>query len=147
MAEGFKTYLISLLLVGLFAIALINAGIMISDQNDMVGSIGDDSSLSDYKTSIEGSLDNATSSSTSADAVLGNSSISTNTATPFVDSIVGIWKSVKSAPVAVWNLTFGMALEKMFGEDKAIVLNILGAILGLSLIFAIIYLIASGDGR
>ena len=146
MAEGFKGYLIGLLLVGLFAIAIINAGIIISSDNDATVSIGDDPSLSSYKSSIESELGNATSNSQSADQILSNSTITT-TSTPFVDSIGGIWKSVKAAPVAVWNLTLGLALERIFGEDKRIVLNILGAILGLILIFAVIYLIATGDGR
>lgn len=147
MARTLNEYLVVLLAVGLFIIAIINAGIMISDQNNFIGSIGDDDSLTEYKASLEDTLDNATSASQSADAVLSNSSISTVSAFPFVDSITGIWKTVKSAPVAVWNLTMGYAVEKIFGEDKAIVLTILGALLGLALIFAVVYLIATGDGR
>lgn len=145
--EGFKPIVIGLILVGLFAIAILNAGILISEQNGFAGSIADDSSIAGYKETVIGNLTDVSSSTSASDSVLSNSTITTTTSTPFVDSISGIWKSVRVIPVAIWNTTFGLVAQKLLGGDSVIVLSVIGAILGLIIIFAVIRFIATGDSR
>jgi hypothetical protein len=148
MAEtGFKGILVALLVTGLLMVLMISGAVMLSEQNDFAGSPADDSSLSSYKTEIEDSLGDAYTQTTDSDAVLSNSTVTTTTSFPFIESINGIWKNIRQAPLSVWNLTMGLLLEKALGENKTIVLTVLGAILSLMLIFSIIYLIATGDGR
>jgi len=145
--EGFNPIIIGLILAGLFAIAIINGGIMISEQNDFSGSIGDDARLSSYKESITNNLTAISTTTDSVDGVLSNSSITTTTSIPFFDSINGIWKAVRIIPVAIWDSSFVLLSERLFGEDKAIVLTILGVIIALTIIFAVVKWISTGDAR
>jgi hypothetical protein len=148
MAElGFKSIIVALLVAGLVMVLFINGAIMLSTQNDFSGNPSDDPSLSAYKDDVTAQLNQSYFNTGEADAVLSNSSVTTTTSFPFIESINGIWKNVRSAPVMIWNLSFGLVLEKALGDDKAIVLTILSVILTLMLIFAVVYLIATGDGR
>lgn len=148
MAElGFKGILVALLTVGLIMVLMINGAIMLSNQNDFAGNPSNDDSLSNYRDNVIYSLNSSYQESSDADAVLSNSSVTTTTSFPFIESINGIWKNIKQSPVTIYNLTFGLLLEKVFGENKTIVLTVVGAIFSLLLIFAVVYLIATGDGR
>lgn len=146
MAEGFQGYIITMLIFGLFVISLITTGIMIADQNDATQSIGDDPSISEYKSSIENNLTTAYNDVSSSNTVIENSSITTTTSIPIFTSVQSIWKTIKKVPITVYNLTIGLAMKKLFGDSAGIVTAVISTILILLILFAVIKWVATGIG-
>ncbi len=145
--SNFKPILVALLLVGLFALAFLNFGIMTAEIEGANQSISDDPSISAYAASLNQTLEASISETEAANTAFSNSSITTTTSFPFVDAIGGIWKTMKNAPIAVWNLSFGLLLSNVLGSEAyAMVIGVLGAILTMTIIFAVWKLIHSGEG-
>lgn len=143
---NFRPILVALLILGLFGVAIITAGIQIASVNGANQSIGDDVSLAVYASSLNESLEDAYDSSIAANAAVSNSSITLTSALPFIDAIGGIWKTLKTAPIAIWNLTFGVVFQNILGGNSyAIVIGVLGAILLMTIVFAVWKLISSGE--
>lgn len=143
---NFRPILVALLVLGLFGVAIITAGIRLASVNGANQSIGDDLSLAAYSSSLNQSLKDAYDSSVAANAAVSNSSITLTSTLPFIDAIGGIWKTLKSAPIAIWNLTFGIVFQNILGDNSyAIVIGVIGAILLMTIVFAVWKLISSGE--
>lgn len=145
MAE-IRPLLIWLLLLGLFAMAIVTGGIMLAEQNGVNQSIADDPAITEYYSSLNETLADTYTDASNSDAAFSNSSISTSIGIPFIDSIWGIWKTLKEVPVTIYNLTIGLLISKVLGDVAgAIVLSVLSAILIITVIFAIVKLVSQGE--
>ena len=146
MTTGLKSLLIGFLLTGLFAYVFITGGILLSTYNNPANSIGDDPSLSEYKTSLEEDLEQAYADANSSESSFSDSPITLGGGDIILDSISGIWKTAKSMPVTIYNLTVGLTLRKIFGSEAfAIVFGVLAAIISITIIFYVWRMIKSGE--
>lgn len=142
---GIKYLLIGMLLAGLFAFALINGGILLAEHNKANHSIGDDPALSIFKTNLEESLGEAEEQANGSINALGDSPLTeVGGGLVIFTAISGVWKTLKVVPVTIYNLTFGLAKTKIFGEGFNIVFGIVGAIVIILIIFAVIKILTSG---
>jgi hypothetical protein len=137
----------SLLLISLFIIAFVGVGLIIASDNNSNQTIGNDASL----TSFNGALINATTNEASqidaSQAAFSNSSITTTGVFPYVNAVGGIWKTLKTTPILVYNLTIGFVLVKILGSTTAaIVTTILASILAIVIISAVVLWITRGEG-
>lgn len=143
--SSFKSFIIVFLLTGLFAYAVISAGILIGLNNYSSQNIGDDPSLLSYMSSINESLDQAHSTANASESSFGNSPISL-TSVVFIDAIGGIWKTLKVIPMTIWNLTGGMVTKFIAPSQQfAIVFGVIGAILIITIIFGVWRVISKGE--
>lgn len=142
---GLKPLFIGLLLTGLFAFAMITGGIMVADQNSGVVSIGDDPALSNYKTQIQSSLNDASTDANSSLEALGNSPLSAIPGAFIFEAIAGVWKTLKIVPSTIYNLTFGVLKDKVFGDSFGVAFGIMAAIIIILIILGVIKLVVSGQ--
>lgn len=144
---GLKGTVINLLLVGVFAFALITGGIMLGTNNNADQNIGDSPALSAYRADINDTLSDAHSDANSSLESVGKSPITLVTGLFIFDAIGGVWKTLKVVPVTIYNLTFGVAKEQLFGNSPAfdVVFGVLSAILIIVIIFGVWKWIASGQ--
>lgn len=144
-----KHILVGFLLAGLFAFAIINAGILIGINNNATQNIGDDPSLSEYKTQLQDNLTSSYNIANASETSFGSSPISL-TQIVFVDALGGIWKTLKVIPITIWNLTVGMFIKYIAPETSNfqfyVVIGVLSAILIISVIFGVWKMISTGDG-
>ena len=147
---GFRPVIVSLLLFGLFAIAFITFGIRLAQINDAPQSIADEPSIQNYANQLEGSLQQGYDDSYSAEVAISNSTISqanTGGLSLILDSVGGIWKTLKSVPVTIYNLTIGLIISNITGGEFGILWAVLGTILIITIIIAVIKLISQGEGE
>lgn len=142
---GLKPVFIGLILTGLFAFALISSGVYLASSNHANRSIIDDQALSSFKTVLESNLSQASTNANSSLESIGNSPISAVLGSTIFDSISGVWKTLKTVPVAVYNLIAGQLKQRIFGDDYGIVLGILSTILMVVIIFGVIKLVTQGQ--
>lgn len=143
--SGIKPLLVGFLLAGLFAFALISGGIMLATNHGSSQNVGDDPALSSYKTSLETSLLEAQDNANSSIEALGDSPVSVIPGSFVIDAISGVWKTLKNVPVTLYNLTFGLAKNKLFGSTYDVVFGILAAIVIIIFLFAVIKLVTQGQ--
>ena len=140
-----KTLIVGLLLAGLFMIAMINFGLQLSTDNGSNQSIGDDPALIQYSTALEGNLSEAQANANSAETAASNSSVSLTGTLPFIESSPNVLKTVRTIPITIWNLTFGLFLDKIFGGSSGyLVVGIIGACLTIVLVLLFLKFISTG---
>lgn len=142
---GIKPLLIGMLLSGLFAFALISGGIMLAQNNHSNNNIGDDPALSDYKNSLETNLEKANTDANDSLNALSDSPISVISGFAILDAAYSVWKTLKVVPSTIYNLTFGLTKNKIFGSPFVIVFGLISAIILILIIFGIIKLLISGQ--
>lgn len=141
-----KPVLVSLLLVSLFSLAVISFGVRLADINEANQSIADDGLLNDYISSLNETLSKANTNVQAGQEAL-NSPLSLATGFFVLEALQGIWVVLVSVPITLYNLTIGLILTKIFGDSAfAVAIGIFGAILGLTIIFAVVTLISTGRG-
>lgn len=143
---GIKPLLIGILLAGLFAYAIIQAGALISVHNNANQSITDSPVLSSFNRSLEISLSQAQENANASLEALGNSPLSeVSGGLVIFTAISGVWKTIKAVPVTIYNLTFGLAKSNIFGEKFNVAFGIIGGIVIMLIIFAVIKMLMSGQ--
>ena len=142
----FRPIIVALLLFGMFTLALITGGIQLANINKANQSISDSPFLVTYASELNETLAAANSNAGSAEDSLAESPVTLSTSTVFLDSIGGIWKTLKTIPITIYNLTAGMIFSTVFGGSAfAMVLGIIGAILTITLILSVWKLISTGE--
>lgn len=145
MAE-FRPLIVGLLLAGLFAFALINGAIQLADVNHANQSIADDPTMSSFKTALEENLSDAYSKADNASTAFSSSPVTLSASSIFFDALGGIWRTMKVVPVAIYNLTIGLLMTKIFGSEQfGIVFGVIGAILIITIILGVWKMISSGE--
>lgn len=143
----FRPIIVAMLIVGLFAFALISGGIMLGSQNNAPQNIGDDPSIASYKTALENNLRSASSDVNSSEKSLEQSPLTLSTGGLILDTIGKIWKTMKTIPVTVYNLTAGVLFTRLFGNEAGgLVFGVIATILILSIIFAVWKWVSTGEG-
>ena len=143
----FRPLIVSLLIVGLFAFALMSAGILIGSQNNAQQNIGDDPAISSYKTSLENNLRRASESANTSERGLESSQVTLSTGGVILDTIGKIWKTMKTIPITVYNLTAGILFTRLFGNEAGgLVFGVIATILILTIIFGVWKWISTGEG-
>lgn len=147
----FVPLMAAMLIGGLAILAMITAGIMIQTQNGVSpsNSIGNDSAISAYYNSLNGTLINSSSDTTTSQAALTNSTTSTTGTIPYLNALGGIWKVLEAAPFTVFNLTANFISAELMGNNQAaanIITGVIFAILTLMLISAIVLWVMWGQG-
>lgn len=141
-----RPFLISFLVVGLFAFAMINGALLLESNNNATQSIGDDPTIASYKSSLESTLEDSSTNANSAETAIGDSPVTLTTGNIIFDAIGGIWKTLKVIPTTVYNLTIGLAMTKIFGSNSfGIVFGVIASILTITLIFGVWRMVTSGD--
>lgn len=144
--SGIKPIIIGLLLVALFSYALIIGGSNFIIQNS--DTTLDDPTLINFTNTLSEVMENNSDSARQSNDAFTNSSITTTTSIPYVDSIGGIWKSAKKYPVMIYDVTMGLVFTKLLSDNaKTVIISVLGAILTLSILFAAWKLIATGESE
>lgn len=142
----FRPLLVSFILIGLFAVAMINIVYYMQLDNGASQTILDDPTLSNYRQAV---IDNMSTTYTNAVAAGNSTSSSSVTFTygsPFLDAINGVWKTVKSAPIAIYELSIGLGQKYLFsGPEAVIITTVIAAILTITIIFAVWKMISTGD--
>lgn len=147
MANEFRPIVINFLWIGLFAVAIITAGIMIAVQNNAKESISNDTVLYSLATSLSGNLSNNYEQVKQSEQSFENSSVTLTSGIPFIDSIYGAWKVIKSTPMLVYNLIVNVIFLRILGDSATfVIISVISTILIISIIFAIVKLISTGEG-
>jgi hypothetical protein len=143
----FLPIIFGFLILGLFAIALISGGIRLAAVNNAPQSIGDDAALQSYAGSLNSSLGQAYTAANDAEKAINQSAITLTTGFPALDAVFGIWKTIKTVPITIYNLTIGLLFGRLLGSDSyAIVLGVLSSILIIGIIYAVYKVITTGEG-
>jgi hypothetical protein len=143
----FRPLLISFILIGLFAVAMMNAVYYMQIDNDANETIMDSQyGLDIYKQNVTDKLEDTYTDSVGADNSTSSSQVTFNFGSPFLDAINGVWKTIKVAPITVYQLTIGMANKMFFsGPEGLIITTTIGAILTITIVFAVWKMISTGD--
>lgn len=140
----------TLMIAGLFAIALISGGIQLARVNNSNNSIANDPSLSKYASSLNESLATANEKATASEEAIAQSpsTLTTGGSTSLgLDATQGIWKNLKVVPLTIYNLTLGLLISKIFGGGAFwIIFSVIGSILTLAIIVAVIRFFTQGEG-
>lgn len=141
---GFKSIVVSMLIMGLFIVALVNFGDRLAIVNNAQDNIRDSPIISKILTNTTSSLITAQSDAESANTAFSNSPI-TLTSTPFVNAIGSIWKTMKIVPIAIWNAIFeGTSSALGLSGPFAVVFTILAGIFIIGIVLAAWQTIATG---
>ena len=143
----FRPIVVNLLLFGLVAFAIISFGLLWAQQNNPAQSIANDPAIGTLNSTLYGNLTSNYDTTQNNSNSFDNSSITTNTNLPYIESVGGVWKTLKTAPVVIYQLTVGYAFRYLLGDDtSAVVTAVVGAILALMIISAVVYWISRGEG-
>lgn len=148
---GFKGIVIPLLLAGVFAFAMISFGVQMQLDNSASSTLLNNTRINSTYTSLITNLNDTQTvyqqqaedfSSDQPEESRGGESI-------LLISIVGAWNVFSKAPVALYDITVGLAFDILFGGSEesgfGLVFGILAAILILSLVLFAWKLIRTGD--
>lgn len=146
MANEFRPIIINFLLIGLFAVAIIMAGIMVSVDNNATQSIGNDTVFSELANSLNSNLTQNYNEMEKNEQSFENSSITLTSGIPFIDSIYGTWKIIKKTPMLIYSLVVNVVFLRIMGDPATnVIISVMSTILIITIIFAVIKLISSGD--
>jgi hypothetical protein len=144
---GFKGLIIGLLLVGLFAISMINGGIILAQLNNANNSIADHPALNLFASNLNQSLEGAYENANSSQEAISSSPITLTTGFPVFDAISGIWKTLIVIPMTLYNLIVNFVLSTFLSPTEAIVLSVIGAVIIITVIFGVWKLVATGQSN
>lgn len=143
---SFRPLVIALLLLGIFAVAIVSFGINLARENGATQNIGDNPIISNYAGNVSDTLGRAYDNANDSIESLSKSPVTLTGGFPLFDAIAGLWKVLKTVPITVYNLTVGLLLSTILGSTYAIVLGVVGAIFIITIIFAVWKMLSTGQG-
>ena len=147
MAE-LRPLLISFILIGIFSVALINFVYFAQVQNNANTTILDDDTygLNDYRNQVVSNISKSYDDTLAADNSTSSSQVTFNFGSPFLDAINGVWKTMKAAPILIYELVVGLGKSAFLsGPETLIIIIGIATILTITIIFAVWKMIATGD--
>jgi hypothetical protein len=142
---GFKGLMISLLLVGLFTISLISFSGNNTINNGGNESIFDDSEISSLNQSLRSNFNQFESDSGGSSQSFSNDTPKIGTESIQIGSITSIWKTMITAPKAVYQVTQNYIVGTLFdGVEFAVIFTTIIAILVVVIILYAWQLIRTG---
>lgn len=144
--EGIKSTITSLILIGLFAVALIAFAIRYETVNDSSVKIQDDPAIATFKNSLDEQLDAFTDDVNDSDTSFRQSTPEAIGDSILVLSVASIWKTLVTVPKEVYQLTAGLLFDKIFGDAGFyIFFTTIGVLLTVTIIFYAWRFIKSGE--
>lgn len=142
----FLSIVFGFLLFGLFAVAIISGGIMLASNNQATQSIADDPAIRDFANELNETLEDTYQTAVGVEGAVEQSPVTTTTSNPYIDAIGGVWKTLKTVPITIYNLTFGLLAQKIFGNSAyGIVFGVIGAILIIAIVYGVYKLLVTGE--
>lgn len=143
---NFRPLIVTLLLVGLVILSVLTGGIMLAANNGASQSIMDDPSMSAYLSSLNDSLDDSYDESQPLDTAFSDSPITPTTGAVYVESVGGIWQTMRNNPTTIFSISLAFVRDKVLGGPYgSIILNTALAIFGLLIIFGAYKWIYTGE--
>lgn len=127
-----KDLAISLVLIGLFAFALLSFGIGLAADNNANQSISDDPRINTFQENVSNQLGSYNTQVQGSSEVFSEDTPTVGGESLQLTSVSKIWSSIVSIPKAVYSLTIGLILDKIFGgtgSSFAIVFTVISSIL------------------
>lgn len=150
MRTDFWGLMSALIIAGIVIVVFFNFSDRFLANNDPNISIYQDPLLASEVSSIKGNLSSYLETTSSSEAVLGNSSLSQGGTTGqnvLFDSVAGLWKAIKGAPVVIYNLSLGLVKRKLFGDSQwAWIIDGFGALIVLAIIISVVAWVTTGRG-
>lgn len=147
MAKGLRIFLTAIILVGLFAIALITGGETLLQLNNPNKTLGADPALNSYINQLNQTLATSLDNSNAAETAIGESPPTVTTTGIIIEAVSNVWKTLKAVPITVYNLTLGLLFSKLLGSPRfALVTVVITAVFVMALIFYVVKWVFSGDG-
>lgn len=143
MAEGFKSLLIAMVLVGLFAFSMIGFGVQLASENDLNQSVLDNPALESAYPDINETLGDIHTQSGSGKTSIESESPQSEGDNFLFFSIIGTGKVFLNSVVGIGNLISNVARQVL--GIPMIVMNVIIAILGISLLLYFWRLVRSGE--
>lgn len=142
-----RPFIISSLILGLLALAMINAGIILASNNGATESISNDSIIRNYASNLSEELEDSSSVGSSAKESFSNSTVSVSGGVVFVEAIGGLWKSLTAVPVTIINLTVELIKGRILGDTAFYaVFGVITLASIITIIFAVWKLVSTGEG-
>ena len=144
---GLKSFLIGLLLVGLFSSLLITAGIQLAQRNNSPNTIANDPTISDFADNLNENLTSLPTITSSAEDSIGSSPVTLDTGAGIIlNSVGGLWKTLKTIPTSVYDLTVGLLVAKIFsGSNFTPAVAIIAGIATIAFIFFVYNWVHNAD--
>lgn len=152
---GLKGIIISIILIGVFLLAFTNFAILLAYNNSPSQSISQDTNLIDTAEGVNSGLLETYNNSDIAFNALSNSSITlSGEAGITLDSLAGTWRLVWKSPQILYDLTIGYVSETLFSGQTitgipiisgSVIITIIGALILLTLMFAVWKAYQTGD--
>lgn len=150
MRTDFYGLMATLILIGVVVVSMFTFSDNFLNNNNPNATIYEDPLLASEVNSLKGNLSGYVGTTSNSEAVLSNSSLSQGGIAGqnvLFDSVAGIWKALKSAPVVIYNLSLGLIKRKLFGDSEwAWLVDAFGALVILAILIAIIRLVTTGIG-
>lgn len=150
MRTDFYGLMSALIILGIIVVAMFSFSDNFLTNNNPNTTIYEDPLLASEVSSLKGNLSGYISTTSNSEAVLSNSSLSQGGITGqnvLFDSVAGIWKALKSAPVVVYNLTLGLVKRKLFGDSQwAWIIDAFAGLIILAVLIAIVRWVTTGLG-
>lgn len=143
---NFRPIMVALILFGLFSIALINGALLLPQANLSNQSIADHPSVRDYADELNKSLDKYKTDVKSSEEAISEAPTSIISDNIILDAIGGIWRTLKTVPTTIFNITTDFIGPVLFSGPFLVVIGVISAILTLSIIIAVWKLVFTGEG-
>lgn len=144
----FGHILIGFLLAGLFAVAFINGGLILGQINSPNQTIANNPDIINLTNEISPQLTQSYDDLNQTESAVSDSEITLTSGSggAIIDSINGVWKTMKKAPTAIYLSIAYLIKSNLFGDSSyEIIFSVLGAILTIIIILAIWRLVRIGD--
>lgn len=147
MAKGLRTILVAVILSGLFAIALLNAGQSLFEANDVNRTLASDPQLNNYISNLNNTLSTSLQNNNDVETAIGETPPTLSTTGLIFESVGNVWKTLKTVPVTIYNLTIGLLFTKLLGSNQfAIAVVIVEALFVMALLFFVVKWAFTGEG-
>jgi hypothetical protein len=135
-----------LMLAGIFVFAIISFGLNVAINNNPEQTIGNDDTLNDYYSNLQTNLSTSLDTANAQETALGQDPTTDTGDNLLFPSIKGSWKSVVETPKAVFSITFGLLMSKLFPSDEfGIIFIVIAGLITVAISFAVWRMVFTGD--
>lgn len=140
-------FIVPFVLFSIFAVAFINFGNGLAENNNSPQGIFDDPQIQGFVVRINSSIADAQSDANLAESALGNSTITIGGQANILDSVKGVVKIITALPKTVYTFFVGLLFTRLSGDNQvAIIMGAFGSLLIIILIIAFYKLFSTGEG-
>lgn len=141
-----RPIIISLMIFGLFSLALLNGGILLALANNSNQTIANSPSVQRYADLLNATLEQYQSVANASEEAIATSPISRIFDNIIFDAIGGIWRSIKTLPTTVFNITTDFIGPVLFSGPFLVVIGVITALLTITIVIAVWKMVFTGEG-